>query len=74
MHRKSNCYLLTIEKNEAEVVQEKMMSGDILGLDGIVYCFSEEIDELIEKLKRKTFAESEKVEVIKGDLVKEVEI
>jgi len=70
VHRKSECYLLTIDKNEASGASAKITSGDILGLNEIVYCFSDELDNLICKLKSRIFSESEKVEVIEGALVK----
>lgn len=72
VHRKSNCYLLTIEKDEADGANAKIKSGDILGLDGIVYCLSDELDKLIDTLKKRVFAESEKIEVVEGALVKSI--
>lgn len=69
VHRKSKCYLLTIDKDEASRESSKIGAGDILGLDKIVYCFSDEFDVLIQELKQRTFSESEKVDVIEGNLI-----
>ena len=74
VHRKSKSFILTIEKNEADGAKEKVKSGNILGLDGIIYCLSEELDTLIGNLKKKTFAESEKIEVIEGALVRSIDL
>lgn len=69
VHRKSRCYLLTIDKDEACRESSKIGAGDILGLDKIIYCYSEEFDTLILELKKRTFSESEKVDVIEGNLI-----
>lgn len=72
VHRKAKCYLLTLEKNEANSVAAKIENSEVLGLDGITYCLSEELDNLINQLKNKTFTESVQVPVISGQVVKPI--
>lgn len=70
VHRRSKCYLLTLNSNEAEAVKRKIKDGSIIGLDAIIDCNTDDIDKLIEELKQIDFEESSKVEVVKGFLVK----
>ena len=70
VHRKAQCFLLTLEKNEASSVAEKIENSEVLGLNGMIYCLSEELDNLIEDLKTKSFIESKTVEVVSGQCVK----
>lgn len=72
VHRKAQCYLLTLEKNEASNVASKIENSEVLGLNGMIYCLSDELDELIASLKQKTFTESKTVEVITGQVVKQI--
>lgn len=72
VHRKAQCYLLTLEKNEASNVASKIENSEVLGLNGMIYCLSDELDELIASLKQKTFTESQTVEVITGQVVKQI--
>lgn len=73
VHRKAKCYLLTLEKNEASSVAAKIQNSEVLGLDGMIYCLSDELDSLIADLKQKSFTESEEVPVIEGQVVKKIE-
>ncbi len=70
VHRKAHCYLLTLEKNEATSVSSKIDNNEVLGLDGMIYCLSDELDSLIAELKHKIFTESKEVPVIEGQVVK----
>lgn len=72
VHRKAQCFLLTLEKNEASSVAAKIENSEVLGLNGMIYCLSEEFDHLIEDLKNKTFTESKTVEVVTGQCVKQI--
>lgn len=73
VHRKALCYLLTLEKNEANSVASKIEKSEVLGLDGLIYCFSDEFDKLIKSLKKKCFTESKTVNVVSGQIVKRIE-
>lgn len=73
VHRKAQCYLLTLEKNEADNVAGKIANSEVLGLDGMIYCLSEELDTLIKNLKKKSFTESQKVDAVVGQFVKQID-
>lgn len=64
VHRKSECYLLTMDEKEADSVKGKVKTGAVLGLDEIVLCSSNDIDDLIERLKKYEYTEAGSVEVI----------
>lgn len=70
VHRRSQCYLLTMDTKEAKVQKEKILSGDIIGLDKIIDCNTNDIDDLIASLKHTTFETSDKIEVVHGNLIK----
>ena len=72
VHRKAKCFLLTLEKNEANNVAAKIQNSEVLGLDGMIYCLSEELDDLVAELKLKSFTESKKVDVVSGQVVKQI--
>ena len=70
VHRKAKAFLLTMEENEAVNVKNKIVSGDIIGLDAIVVCSGKDIDEMITNLKNSyqyTIAGS--VDIIKSSQV-----
>lgn len=52
VHRKAKAFLLTMEENEAVNAKNKIVSGDIIGLDAIVVCSGKDIDEMITCLKK----------------------
>lgn len=70
VHRKSKCYLLTMDTKEANVQKEKILSGDIIGLDEIIDCNTNDIDNLIADLKKIHFTTSKTIEVVQGNLIK----
>lgn len=72
VHRKAQCYLLTLEKNEANNVSAKIENSEVLGLNGMIYCLSDELDGLISSLKNKKFMESKTVEVVTGQVVRRI--
>lgn len=69
VHRKSKCYLLTMDAKEANVQKEKILSGDIIGLDEIVDCTSDDINKLISSLKSLQFTTSRQIDIVKGNLI-----
>lgn len=72
VHRKAKSYLLTLESDEAQNCKEKVKKGEIIGLDGIIDCNTNEINDLISELHKikNEFTESKTVEVITGILIK----
>ncbi len=74
VHRKAKAFLLTMEENEAVNAKNKIVSGDIIGLDAIVVCSGKDIDEMIMNLKNSfqyTIAGS--VDIIKSSQVEKTE-
>ena len=69
VHRKSKCYLLTMDSKEASVQKAKIVSGDIIGLDEIIDCNSDDIDTLIARLKQIQFTQSTKIDIVQGNLI-----
>ena len=70
VHRKSKCYLLTMDSTEAKVQKAKILSGDIIGLDEIIDCNTNDINTLVDELKKMQFTTSQKIDVVEGNLVK----
>ncbi len=70
VHRKSKCYLLTMDSTEAKVQKTKILSGDIIGLDEIIDCNTDDINNLVKELKQMQFTTSKKIDVVEGNLVK----
>lgn len=73
VHRKSHCYLLTLEKNEATSVSAKIGNSEVLGLDDMIYCLSDELDHLIDHLQSLVFTESIKIDVFEGQIIKHID-
>ena len=51
VHRKAKCYLLSMEQGESQSTKAKIKSGDVIGLDEVILCTSEDLDILVSKLK-----------------------
>lgn len=66
VHRKAENYLLTMDINEANSVSYKIKNGDVLGLNQAILATSEEFDDFIEKLKKRTFISPGSIEIIKA--------
>lgn len=71
VHRQAKCYLLTLDTSEANENKDKIRKGAIIGLDRIIDCNSEDINDLITELHsaESDFCESHKIDIIKGNLV-----
>ena len=66
VHRKSKSYLITLNEIEAESVNKKILSGDVIGIDEVIVASSNDFDELIKSIKTYNFIKPEKVEIIKS--------
>lgn len=64
VHRKAKCYLLTMHEQEAASVKAKIKSGDVIGLDSVVICSNNDINNLIADLKKQAFEIAGSVEII----------
>lgn len=70
VHRKSKCYLLTMDTKEANVQKAKILSGDIIGLDEIIDCNTTDINKLITDLKNIHFTTSKQIDIVQGNLIR----
>lgn len=69
IYRRSKSFLLTMDSREANVQKTKILSGDIMGLDAIIDCNSEDINQLIAELKRAQFTTSIRIDAVEGNLI-----
>lgn len=70
VHRKAKSFLLTLDEKEAKTTKSKIPEGLLIGLDDVIDCHTEQLDELLDILKSIKFCESKKIDVIVGNLVK----
>ena len=69
VHRKSLSYLITLDEREANSVSNKITTGDVIGLDEVIYVISEKFDDLISSLKEMIFTIPPIVQVITSNQV-----
>lgn len=69
VHRKAQCYLLTLDEKEAKTTKSKIPSGLLIGLDDVIDCNTEQLDQLIIELKSQLYIQSTAIEVVTGNLV-----
>lgn len=70
VHRKAQSYLLTMNSQEAKSIKAKIPQGEVIGLDDVIDCNTDQIDTLITSLTQTSFCESTKIDVVTGNLVK----
>jgi hypothetical protein len=70
IYRRAKSYLLTMDTREANVQKSKIKSGDIMGLDEIIDCNTDDINYLIANLKSMQFTTSIKIDTVKGKLIR----
>ncbi|MCD7817468.1 MAG: hypothetical protein LUH07_00210 [Lachnospiraceae bacterium] len=64
VHRKAECYLLSLDEHEVQDVKNKISTGDILGIDNVICATTNEFDDFINNLKSKSFIKPEKIEIV----------
>lgn len=64
VHRKAQSYLLTLGEHEVFGVNAKILSGDVIGIDKVIYCLSYEFDNFIFTLHQDEFCEAGNIEII----------
>lgn len=70
VHRKSECYLLTLDMDEANSVNNKINEGTAIGLNRAYWCFGSDFDDFIRNyLKEVDLTEAGKIEIINGRLI-----
>ena len=69
IYSRAKSYLLTMDTREANVQKAKILSGDIMGLDEIIDCNTDDINRLIANLKTMQFTTSIKIDTVEGNLI-----
>lgn len=69
VHRKALSYLVTLEEKEAKSVQQKIKTGDVIGLDNVVVATSPDFNTLVQELKNFNFSEPPTVKVIESNQI-----
>ncbi|MFD0989471.1 hypothetical protein ACFQ1R_05150 [Mariniflexile jejuense] len=69
VHRRSQCFLITLSDDDAKMVNEKQKVGDVIGLDSAVCATSEYFNRLILDLKKYNLVESPEIKVIETNQV-----
>jgi len=69
VHRRSQCFLITLSQEDADSVNKKQRMGDVIGLDSAICATTNSFNELIEGLKDFNLVESPKVNIIKSKQV-----
>lgn len=69
VHRKALSYLITLSVDEAKSVQQKIKSGDVIGLDDVIVATSNQFDDLVASLKEYKLEEPPIVQVIQSTQV-----
>ena len=69
VHRKAECYLLTLNEQEVKSVNEKIKTGDVIGIDNVIDLRSKAINELINELKEIQFDVAGKIDIITASAI-----
>lgn len=69
VHRKALSYLITLDAREAKSVQEKIKTGDVIGLDNVIVATSDDFNYLINDMKSLKFEQPPTVKVIESSQV-----
>ncbi len=64
VHRKAQSYLITMDAKAASSVNQKIRTGDVLGLDKVIYAGGDDLTQLIGELKQYTFIKPPMIEVM----------
>lgn len=69
VHRKAQCYLLSLDEEEVNIVNSKIREGYVIGLNKAYCCKKDEFNQFVDLLKQGLFIEAGAVNVIEGRLV-----
>lgn len=67
VHRRAQAYLINNHQSESESVRRKIKSGDVIGLDDVVFAQSSELDALIAHLKTFELCHPGTIEIINSN-------
>ena len=69
VHRKSECYLISMDEQEVNAAKEEIKEGCLLGLNNVILASSPEFDSFIRDLKKYPLIEAGTVEVITSNKI-----
>lgn len=69
VHCRSLCYLVTNHEKEANSVRAKIKTGDVIGLDDVLYTISDDFDNMISSLKVYTFENPKPIKIINSNQI-----
>ncbi len=70
VHRKSQSFLVSLNENEARSIKNKIKTGDVIGLDDVIYVRGAKFNDLINDLKiNYQFSEAGEVKIIEASQV-----
>ena len=69
VHRRAKCYLLCLHEDETKRINQKIVSGEAVGIDEVVYCLTDRFDSFIDELKSATYRRSIQVDVVTGKVI-----
>lgn len=71
VYRKSESYLITIDKKEALNIQNKVIDGSVIGINKVIYAMSSLFDDFIDYLKTHNIEKAGVVEIITAGITVE---
>ena len=66
VHRRSQCFLITLSNEDANMVNTKQRAGDVIGLDQAVCATHKDFDNMISNIKNLNLVESPSINVIES--------
>ncbi|NJN33015.1 MAG: hypothetical protein HC817_00930 [Saprospiraceae bacterium] len=69
VHRRSLCYLVTNHEKEAASVRAKINTGDVIGLDDVLFSVSADFDNMIAQLKTFDFENPKPINIINSNQI-----
>jgi len=72
VHRKAKCYLLTLDEQAAASTNAKIREGEVIGIDKVIDCRGDALDELIAELQTMPLSKAGSIEIVTASTVVEV--
>lgn len=69
VHRNAKSYLLTLSSNEAKSVNQKIINGEVLGIDKVIDVTTNDFDNLLNELQKLDFYIPDKIKIITGNKI-----
>jgi hypothetical protein len=67
VHRRAKAYLINNDINESKSVRNKIKSGDVIGLDDVIFAQSDDFDQLIQNLKQYELCHPGSIDIIQSN-------